>query len=93
MSSFESQKRSGAHLPVVESMWQERRAVVPDADSRSALIQQTLSLLQADAPWLRERVAAVVDGLPHIFHYTTEERPRMVRFHLLHMLGMPDDAM
>ena len=63
-----------------------------DPNARSAVIQQTLQLFGSESPWLRERIEAVVDGLPHIFHYDSERRPMMVRFHVLQVLGLSDSA-
>ena len=59
---------------------------MPDPSARSTVIQQTLELFGTDTPWLRERIEAVVDGLPHIFHYDSERRPFMVRFHVLQII-------
>jgi hypothetical protein len=64
---------------------------MPDPSTRSTVIQQTLQLFGSDSPWLRERIEAVVDGLPHIFQYDSERRPQMVRFHVLQMLGLRDE--
>ncbi|MFT5680757.1 MAG: hypothetical protein ACI8RZ_001663 [Myxococcota bacterium] len=61
-----------------------------DPSARTAVIQQTLQLFDSESPWLRARIEAVVDGLPHIFQYDSERRPRMVRFHVLQVLGMSD---
>ncbi len=58
---------------------------------RAEVIQETLSLLGADSPWLREQVETVVDELPHIFRYTSEKRPWMVRYHVLRRLGIFDE--
>ena len=62
-----------------------------DADDRSAVIQQTLLLFGSDSPWLRARIEAVVDGLPHIFHYDSDRRPVMVRFHVLQVLNRSEE--
>lgn len=62
------------------------------SDPRSVVIQETLQLFGSESPWLRARIEAVVDGLPHIFHYDSAQRPGMVRFHVLQVLDISDDA-
>jgi len=64
---------------------------VPESEARSAVIKQTLLLFGSESPWLRARIEAVVDGLPHIFHYDSDRRPVMVRFHVLQVLNLSDD--
>lgn len=61
------------------------------SDARSVVIQQTLLLFGSRSPWLRSRIEAVVDGLPHIFDYDSAHRPIMVRFHVLQILARSDD--
>ena len=65
---------------------------MPDPNDRSAVIQQTLQLFGSEAPWLRARIEAVVDSLPHIFHHDPARRPVVVRFHVLRILGLGDEA-
>ncbi|MEL6341492.1 MAG: hypothetical protein AAFV53_00060 [Myxococcota bacterium] len=60
---------------------------------RESVVQQTLNLLGAESPWLREQVEQIVDRLPHIFHYDTALRPAMVRYHVLRSLGAPTDLL
>lgn len=60
---------------------------MPDAQTRSAVVQETLTLLGADSPWLRAQVEHVVDRLPHIFRYDHSQRPAMVRYHVLKSLN------
>lgn len=62
---------------------------MPDSQTRAVVIQETLTLLGSDSPWLREQVAHVVDHLPHIFRYEDSQRPAMVRYHVLRHLGIP----
>lgn len=62
-----------------------------ESSARSAVIQQTLQLFGSESPWLRSRIESVVDGLPHIFQYDSDRRPWMVRFHVLHVLGLSDE--
>lgn len=59
---------------------------MPDAQIRTSVIEETLALLGTDAPYLRSRVEFVIDRLPHIFSYAEDQRPQLVRYHVLRLL-------